>query len=263
MELFEDIKKAIEFSKGIYDSLSEIFSKENLELLKDLTIYSSFLKTLEEIKWPLFFISDKEFQEKIINENHKASEKNINNIIFTYCNEEFISKLKTNWSSCTSIVDDRKPLLLEALEMHNNGYYYSSVSILMCQVYGVASDIDKIAKTYGIEVSEDDKFDLAEYLNINLDLIDNEKGKLLQKLMISEENYLALPIISKYIKEEVLSSSDSKERWNQQPLRNKVCHGDQLNFGTKEHSLKAILVIDILITLSSQIENIGKAKAQQ
>ena len=29
--------------------------------------------------------------------------------------------------------------------------------------------------------------------------------------------------------------------------RNKICHGIQLNFGTREHALKSILTIDMMI----------------
>jgi hypothetical protein len=37
------------------------------------------------------------------------------------------------------------------------------------------------------------------------------------------------------------------------PHRNKICHGEQLNFGTQEHALKAIFIIDSLISFSNEI----------
>lgn len=33
------------------------------------------------------------------------------------------------------------------------------------------------------------------------------------------------------------------------PLRNKICHGVQTNYGTEEHSLKAILAINLITRL--------------
>ncbi|WP_418238584.1 hypothetical protein [Ellagibacter isourolithinifaciens] len=37
------------------------------------------------------------------------------------------------------------------------------------------------------------------------------------------------------------------------PLRNKICHGQQTEYGTQEHSLKAILVTDIVIRYGAVI----------
>ena len=45
-------------------------------------------------------------------------------------------------------------------------------------------------------------------------------------------------------------------RLSSMPDHNKICHGDQLDFGTKEHSLKAVLVIDMLIQLAYEIARI-------
>ena len=64
--------------------------------------------------------------------------------------------------------------------------------------------------------------------------------------------------MANYLKNEILCSSDSKKRWKSQPLRNKICHGDQLNFGTQEHSIKAILSIDMLVQLAYEIDRIAK-----
>lgn len=43
-----------------------------------------------------------------------------------------------------------------------------------------------------------------------------------------------------YTSEETMSTSNH-------PCRNKICHGDQVNYGTQEHALKSILIIDSLI----------------
>ena len=69
--------------------------------------------------------------------------------------------------------------------------------------------------------------------------------------------------MAEYLQTEILCSSDSKKRWETQPLRNKICHGDQLNFGTEEHSLKAILTVDMLIQLAYEINRIAELKENQ
>ena len=74
--------------------------------------------------------------------------------------------------------------------------------------------------------------------------------------VMTESGMMLWNAMAKYLQSEILCSSESKKRWATQPLRNKICHGDQLNFGTKEHSLKAILTIDMLIQLAYEIERI-------
>ena len=71
--------------------------------------------------------------------------------------------------------------------------------------------------------------------------IKSQSSSLLQMTVMTESGYLLWEAMANYLKNEILCSSDSKKRWESQPLRNKICHGDQLNFGTQEHSIKAIL----------------------
>ena len=59
-----------------------------------------------------------------------------------------------------------------------------------------------------------------------------------------------------YIKNVTLYSGTDYSHIDNQPLRNKIGHGDQLNFGTKEHSLKAILTIDMMVQLAYEINRI-------
>lgn len=46
------------------------------------------------------------------------------------------------------------------------------------------------------------------------------------------------------------------------PCRNKICHGIQLNFGTKEHALKSILAIDMMIRLAESLKSINEETAE-
>ena len=47
-----------------------------------------------------------------------------------------------------------------------------------------------------------------------------------------------------------------------QPCRNKICHGIQLNFRTREHALKSILTIDIMIPLGENLKHINKNNSE-
>ena len=59
--------------------------------------------------------------------------------------------------------------------------------------------------------------------------------------------------ITDYIYNVVLTSHGDEYR-DHNPLRNKICHGDQLDFGTEEKSLKGIFVIDLLLNLKSEMQ---------
>ena len=57
--------------------------------------------------------------------------------------------------------------------------------------------------------------------------------------------------ISGYIAGVILANKYEEEIAAHNPLRNKICHGEQTNYGTREHSLKAILATDLLIRLGN------------
>ena len=69
-------------------------------------------------------------------------------------------------------------------------------------------------------------------------------------------------IMANYLRDVCLFSGQDYSHIKNQPLRNKICHGDQIEFGTKEHSLKAIFVIDMLIQLAYEIKRIIDLKEQ-
>lgn len=62
-----------------------------------------------------------------------------------------------------------------------------------------------------------------------------------------EEIGLAWTIVTRYLVN-VIYSSDVKYDQSDQPCRNKICHGVQTNYNTKEHALKSILVIDLILS---------------
>lgn len=209
------------------------------------------------LKWPVFLIDDDALRQDILTACADQEDgEAVREIVFSYCSDDFLKAMEDDWNSCEAISVKRKPILSEAMLMHKQGYYYASTSMLMCQVYGVASDIMDLAKKNGLEIDDDEKDFVSEYFEIKREDVDKEKGRLLQMTVMTESGMMLWNSMAKYLQSEILCSSDSKKRWATQPLRNKICHGDQLNFGTKEHSLKAILTIDMLIQLAYEIERI-------
>lgn len=251
------IRAVINIGNRIAELVASVDFTPILKKFSEATIPFKYIGLLERVKWPVFLIDDDALRQDILTAcADREDEEAVREIVFSYCSDDFLKAMEDDWNSCEAISVKRKPILSEAMLMHKQGYYYASTSMLMCQVYGVASDIMDLAKKNGLEIDDDEKDFVSECFEIKREDIDKEKGRLLQMTVMTESGMMLWNAMAKYLQSEILCSSESKERWATQPLRNKICHGDQLNFGTKEHSLKAILTIDMLIQLAYEIERI-------
>ena len=254
----EVLQNALTYGQKVIKAITAYDFAPMIKKFSEVIIPLRYIHLLTKLKWPLFLINDNDLREHILSEcavNEDASV--VREIVFNYCDEGFFSAIITDWNDCPVIKEERKPTLSEAIRMHMQESYYASVSILMCQIYGIASDIVDLAKASGLELDNESKVFISEQFSIRLEDIDKEKGKLLQMVAMTESGQLLWDSMALYLKEEILCSSDSKQRWETQPLRNKICHGDQLNFGTREHSIKSILVVDMLIQLAYEINRIS------
>ncbi len=251
------MKAVIDLGNRIAELAASVDFTPMLKKFSEAIIPIKYISLLERLKWPVFLIDDDALRQDILTAcATQEDEEAVREIIFSYCSDDFLKAMEDDWNSCEAISAERKPILLEAMLMHKQGYYYASASMLMCQVYGVASDIMDLAKKNGLEIDDEEKDFVSEYFEIKREDVDKEKGRLLQMTVMTESGMMLWNAMAKYLQSEILCSSESKKRWATQPLRNKICHGDQLNFGTKEHSLKAILTIDMLIQLAYEIERI-------
>lgn len=266
--LSQEFQETLSLAKNVLvESVKRTLSVDFAPILKSFSeamIPFRYIHILQESKWPLFLICDDQFRQDVISAyNANPTPETIKQLAFDLCSEDFLDALQQDWDESHALTESRKPILHEALFMHKQGYYYASTSILMCQVYGVASDIVAVVKKNSLELDDEAKDYAAEQFGIRREDIDKEKGRLLQTVMMTESGQLLWEAMAEYLQTEILCSSDSKKRWETQPLRNKICHGDQLNFGTKEHSLKAILTVDMLIQLAYEINRIAELQENQ
>ena len=255
----EAMQAALEVGRRVAELVKSIDFTPMLKQFSEAMIPLRYIYLLDRLKWPVFLIEDETLRQDIMNVCKEDDNLDaVREIILSYCGDGFLDATLCDWDACDAIKAERKPILSEAIALHKLGYYHASTSMLMCQVYGVASDIVDIAKKNELVLDEEAKDFVAENFEIKREDIDNEKGRLLQMTVMTESGYLLWEAMANYLKKEILSSSESKKRWETQPLRNKICHGDQLNFGTQEHSIKAILTIDMLIQLAYEIDRIAK-----
>lgn len=217
---------------------------------------ASYLMYVKDQNWPLFLIMEDEFVDEIIKVKDLVSYKTINEVVFDYIDEQYVDSLYDSWIKVENINKERIPLLKEAIELYKNGYYFGTTSILMCQIDGIAEDI------FGANIPEDNDEEIIAkiqrvYRNAHITnressltirkIKGREKLQLLWASGSVENGVLLWQIIANYIFESVYASGNNADYDN--PCRNKICHGEQMNYGTKEHALKSILVIDLLYNL--------------
>ncbi len=256
------IQNALNLGQRIAQTIASYNFSPMLKKISEAMIPLKYIYLLRQLKWPLFLINDKELRGEILSVSaDEESENKVKEIVLAYCDEKFLTSLENDWLACSAIKQERKLILSEALRLHKQGYYYASVSTLMCQLYGVAADIDVLINENSLSLDREGKELTAEHFHIDIHYINNEKGRLFQSLMLTESGILLWDAMGDYIKNVALYSGKDYSHIENQPLRNKIGHGDQLNFGTQEHSLKAILTIDMMIQLAYEINRIAETSS--
>ena len=100
----------------------------------------------------------------------------------------------------------------------------------------------ELFNTYARQLGLKETIDKGKHRNLN-----NIKDKVLLILISSESGWLAFNKAVDYLVRVTLTNSMNFDLAAHNPLRNKICHGEQTEFGTLEHSLKSILVTDLII----------------
>ncbi len=245
-EVVFDIEKIVaaisKAADAIYDSedLSES-EREN---------YHKYVRILAELDWPAYINGEPVFHEYVIEQYEKSGEKGVIAAIYEYYDALHLKKLEEQMASSEIINHERIPLFHEAFLLYQLGYYYGAVSILITQLIGITADIEKYLKMrnttydpvtlkkirdrYGFQSSNDTSRVMTAVLKGGE--IDDEEGEYGFFM-----GYLRFKIFRTRI-----PKMEIKEELAKHPNRNLICHGVQLNYGTKEHAMRTILCVDAL-----------------
>ena len=219
--------------------------------LKILTIIS-------EKQWPLFLYADKLLDDGLLKTKDKNEllKEEVDLVIYEKCDEEFIKEIKNRWLKNKNLNADRKNIIIHAIDKYLEHDYISCVSILACQMSGVILDMNISDNDVDKKVRKEDLIDTISFLSKKNSLI--YKSKDYKRLLKKEKNMFTLAVCSidvgplylheilKYIYQIIFGSEENLSSGTN-PCRNKICHGEQVNFNSKEYGLKSILTIDILI----------------
>lgn len=222
------------------------------------------LNKLERLQWPLYFMYTDELMEALNPYTYLSedNEQKIREIVFDFCTVEFVEKLYEDWIKSSVINEKRIPILREAIEMYMNNAYYACVALLACQLNGIITDTYEMQVSYGKEFDFEEVMHAYESFNPTKEKpnrIDKkrEKNQLLWFITDAEDGIVYWIKAIEYIYNIILTSDNTMDESNH-PCRNKICHGIQMNYGTKEHSLKSILTIDMMIRLAENLKSVNE-----
>ena len=238
------VEKALQ-STTYYDRLSED-EQEN---------YHDYVRIMAELDWPAYIYGDPVFHQTVIDLYEEKGASGVESAIYDYYGALYLKDLEDQLSASNIIKEERRPLFHEALLLYQLGYYYGAVAILITQIIGITADIERylkdnnasydpktlelIKRRYGFDHTNDtSRVMTAVVEGMSIDDDENEYGFLL--------GYLRFKIFRTH-----MPKAETEKHVN----RHMVCHGNQLNYGTKEHALKVILCIDALAWVAEVISN--------
>lgn len=138
---------------------------------------TNFLNVLKKIQWPLFIRFDDELMDKLYIYSNETNEhiEEIKQIIYEFCDEEFIENLYDSWLKSSVIEKDRLPILREAITLYDQGAYYGAVSLLLCQLSGIINDTYDMQKSYNKDFSKQEIKPIYEHYNPGKSFEDNKR----------------------------------------------------------------------------------------
>lgn len=230
------------------------------EMKKNIKKYKC-LKYLEKMEWPLYLLIDDNLLSVLepFIDDEKNNKEDIKNVILEFLNDEYISNLASNWKNGKAINCGRIAALEESVKLFKERYFYGCTALLACQFEGIISDIYKMQKDAEKMVSVEDFRMAYEYYNPDIKFSksmikkDSEKNKLLEMASETDDEFFYWMAVIGYLYKIILTSSEEMNQ-SDHPCRNKICHGVQLNYGTREHAVKAILMIDMTIKFGEKMK---------
>ncbi|MGO4530106.1 hypothetical protein AB4Z30_13585 [Paenibacillus sp. 2TAF8] len=228
----KEFKSLFDYNLGFKEALARFFEQVANNFSKVLEEFSS--KT-EWILDPGMFMNTKVLNSVLfyLNSNniHKA-EKLYRRYMLKYYTLERINEIEKIWTANPTL-NNRINILKQVLDAHNNGMYFVSVPTILCQIEGYVYH----------------SFNYNEHL----------RQRALINLIKDKNNFLIYAeSIGKYCEKVIYTSFRPEQPIESKISRNAILHGFDLNYGTKEISLKLIILMNVmqyLIPLTIHEEN--------
>ena len=224
---------------------------------KPIAIKFNRMSVLTKTQWPMYLVDNPKACDQIDSlpddTPDEVLKSRVDQIAFECLDEQWLDETRAIWESHEEISEGEMRLLVSALERHRKQDYEGSVSLLMNIFEGLIVKYAPDGKALNEEQEEVfDKFAKRHrvdslYSEGKRRKLRNIKDKVLLMLVTSENGWLTFDSAINYLIDITLINSMDNALAAHNPLRNQICHGKQTEFDTLEHSLKAILVTDLII----------------
>lgn len=255
-----DIEKIAAAIKAAFESESydDSFTRDELEN------YHKYIRIMAELDWPAYINGDPDFHKEIINSYETEGSPSVESAIFDYYGALYLKGLEDQLAESKVIKQERLPLFHEALLLYQLGYYYGAVAILTTQLIGITADIERFLKA-----------NHASYNPQTLELIKkryrltntNDTSRVMTAVvegMTIDDDENKYGFLLGYLRFKIFHNHMPKSETEKHVNRNMLCHGSQLNYGTREHALKVILCIDALAWIAEVIsDNVLNSHSEQ
>ncbi len=249
----------------IYESISKpIFAEIDFDGIKlamlPLQKRMHVLEVMKESNWPLYLVGNDllttELENISLAQDGASIVEEVAKVAFSYLDEEWLASVSERWSQALGLEPCEADVLVKALRYHGSGDYAACVSMLMCMFGGLIAGY--FGSTVVLDQEDEEMMFNAMAEEYGLVPISERKGNklgnakdivLIALLRAEDGGQLAWRNAVSYLIQIVLANNMDEEIAAHNPLRNKICHGAQTNYDTKEHSLKAILATDLVIRL--------------
>lgn len=224
---------------------------------KPIAIKLNRLSVLTKTQWPMYLVDNPKACDQIDSLPDDAPDEvlksRVDQIAVECLDEQWLDETRAIWESHEEISEGEMRLLVSALERHRKQDYEGCVSLLMNIIEGL---IDKYAPDgKALNEEQEEAFDIYAkqhrvatlYSEGKRRKLRNIKDKVLLMLVTSENGWLVFDSAINYLVDITFINSMDIALAAHNPLRNQICHGKQTEFDTLEHSLKAILVTDLII----------------
>lgn len=272
MGAIQAVREATENISSSLNLLAErclAVNSDVIEKLRDtarsLRETTAFLRCCKETNWPIYWDCDRGFEGKVAEIELQYDEGSIDEAlrkelvaeaVLSYYDQARVKAIGERWANAQLVGEGQQRLLAEAIGRHIGGDYLAATAILACLSGGLTEKFYWSAFEAGL-FSDEELSLVAEVYNVPKPSKTKAtaRAQVLSLGLCTEEGALYWDAACKYIANIMLASGkDWESLAEENPLRNKICHGEQTNYDTEVHSLKAILAVDLLLRLGAVVE---------
>ena len=256
LQRFADYAK--EITQGIdFDAIADA--------MRPIALKAKRVELLGRSNWPMYLVDDAEVCNGLDMLSSQATDEELKELVAGIAcanlGSEWLMETRSRWEDHVELSAGEKGVLTRALDRHERGDYEGCVALLMNLFEGLvekyfpdemsklegkqAELFDWHAKKFGVGLSHKKNGEPRELANV--------KDKVLVMVVLSDNGWYTFQHAAGYIVGVTLTNAMDADLAARNPLRNKICHGQQTDYGTQEHSLKAILVTDIVIRYGAAI----------